>query len=161
MWPMFYTFQSHFIPAWRPRILSCSVVWCENCVYATANHFCLKVGSWWEPLIFLDSNSLLFPHSQKLYKNTSVLGGTVLKQVLWAQLSSIWLIVFLFFFLSLNPIYTTEKIGKARIKIGKGNFHFRQGKGKMCSVNSESLSCLANLFFGFGTTSRGCPVLKK
>ena len=61
----------------------------------------------------------------------------------------------------LNPIYTTEKIGKARIKIGKGNFHFRQGKGKMCSVNSESLSCLANLFFGFGTTFRSCPVLEK
>ena len=60
-----------------------------------------------------------------------------------------------------NPIYTTEKIGKARIKIGKGNFHFRQGKGKMCSVNSESLSCLANLFFGFGTTFRSCPVLEK
>ena len=62
---------------------------------------------------------------------------------------------------ALNPIYTTEKIGKARIKIGKGNFHFRQGKGKMCSVNSESLSCLANLFFGFGTTFRSCPVLEK
>ena len=61
----------------------------------------------------------------------------------------------------INPIYTTEKIGKARIKIGKGNFHFRQGKGKMCSVNSESLSCLANLFFGFGTTFRSCPVLEK
>ena len=61
----------------------------------------------------------------------------------------------------LNPIYTTEKIGKARMKIGKGNFHFRQGKGKMCSVNSESLSYLANLFFGFGTTFRSCPVLEK
>ena len=60
-----------------------------------------------------------------------------------------------------NPIYTTEKTGKARIKIGKGNFHFRQGKGEMCSVNSESLSCLANLFFGFGTTFRSCPVLEK
>ena len=62
---------------------------------------------------------------------------------------------------TLNPIYTTEKIGKARTKIGKGNFHFRQGKGKMCSVNSESLSCLANLFFGFGITFRSCPVLEK
>ena len=61
----------------------------------------------------------------------------------------------------LNPIYTTEKIGKARMKIGKRNFHFRQGKGKMCSVNSESLSCLANLCFGFGTTFRSCPVLEK
>ena len=62
---------------------------------------------------------------------------------------------------NLNPIYTTEKIGKARMKIGKGNFHFPQGKGKMCSVNSESLSCLANLFFGFGTTFRSCPGLEK
>ena len=60
-----------------------------------------------------------------------------------------------------NPIYSTEKIGKARMKIDKGNFHFRQGKDKMCSVNSESLSCLANLFFGFGTTFRSCPVLVK
>ena len=47
------------------------------------------------------------------------------------------------------------------MKIGKGNFHFRQGKGKMCSINSESLSCLANLFFGFGTTFRNCPFLEK
>ena len=46
------------------------------------------------------------------------------------------------------------------MKISKGNFHFRKGKGKMCSVNSESLSCLANLFFGFGTTFRSCPVLE-
>ena len=47
------------------------------------------------------------------------------------------------------------------MKIGKDNFHFRQGKGKMCSVNSERLTCLANLFFGFGTTFKSCPVLEK
>ena len=31
----------------------------------------------------------------------------------------------MFTFKDINPIYTTEKIGKARMKIGKGNFHFR------------------------------------
>ena len=41
-----------------------------------------------------------------------------------------------------NPIYTTEKIGKARMKIGKGNFHFRQGKGKMCSLHTSVLPLL-------------------
>ena len=42
----------------------------------------------------------------------------------------------------LNPIYTTEKIGKARMKISKGNFHFRQGKGKMCSLHTSVLPLL-------------------
>ena len=41
-----------------------------------------------------------------------------------------------------NPIYTTEKIGKARMKIGKGNFHFRQGKRKMCSLHTSVLPLL-------------------
>ena len=42
----------------------------------------------------------------------------------------------------INPIYTTEKIGKARMKIGKGNFHFRQGKRKMCSLHTSVLPLL-------------------
>ena len=42
----------------------------------------------------------------------------------------------------LNPIYTTEKISKARMKISKGNFHFRQGKGKMCSLHTSVLPLL-------------------
>ena len=41
----------------------------------------------------------------------------------------------------LNPIYTTEKIGKARMKIGKGNFHFQQGKSKMCSLHTSFYPC--------------------
>ena len=32
-------------------------------------------------------------------------------------------------------IYTTEKNQQGKDEIGKGNFYFRQGKGKMCSVN--------------------------
>ena len=38
-----------------------------------------------------------------------------------------------------NPIYTTGRNGKARMKIGKGNFYPRQGKGKLRSVNNQWL----------------------
>ena len=51
-----------------------------------------------------------------------------------------------------------KKISKAKMKICKGSFHFQQGKGKMCSANGERLSCLTNLFFGFGTTFVNCPI---
>ena len=44
-----------------------------------------------------------------------------------------------------NPIYTTGQNGKARRKIGKGNFYFRQGNGKLRSVNHQRLPCRANL----------------
>ena len=43
------------------------------------------------------------------------------------------------------------------MKTGKGNFHLRQGKGKLSGVNCQKLPYLANLIFGFGTTFR-CPV---
>ena len=49
------------------------------------------------------------------------------------------------------PFTLQRKNSQAGMKIGKGNFHFLQGKGKMCSVKGENLSCLANLFFGFRT----------
>ena len=43
------------------------------------------------------------------------------------------------------------------MNIGKGNFHFRQGKDELCRVNSVSLPCLADVFLGFGTKSRRSP----
>ena len=45
--------------------------------------------------------------------------------------------------------------------MGKGNFHFQQAKDHLCRVNDVNLPCLADVFFGFGTTSGRCPFFKR
>ena len=47
------------------------------------------------------------------------------------------------------------------MKIGKGNFYSRQGKGKLCSVNRQRMPYRTNLIFGFGTTFKGGPVFEE
>ena len=46
------------------------------------------------------------------------------------------------------------------MKTGKGNFHLRQGKGKLSGVNCQRLPYLANLIFSFETTFRCCRVFE-
>ena len=50
------------------------------------------------PIFFLDSDSpcqdLLFPHSNKLYKNTAVLVGTILKPSVYVNKQGISLLLF-------------------------------------------------------------------
>ena len=63
-------------------------------------------------------------------------------------------------YITKTPFTLHKKIDKGQ---GRVNFIFgKTVKGKLCSVNGKSLTCLANLFFNyFWTTFTSCTVFVK